>query len=103
VALIGRLAVDKEFQGQGLGSILLADACQKVVQASAVFAVAAIVVNAKDGSARNFYQNFGFLPFPGQPNRLLLPATPLSGKTSVHSHCRELVRGRLPTHTGPID
>ena len=30
VALIGRLAVDQAFQGKGLGSILLADACQKV-------------------------------------------------------------------------
>jgi hypothetical protein len=29
VALIGRLAVDKNFQGKGLVSILLAGACQK--------------------------------------------------------------------------
>ncbi|HUW26096.1 MAG TPA: GNAT family N-acetyltransferase [Gallionella sp.] len=32
VALIGRLAVDVKFQGKGLGSILLTDACQKVSQ-----------------------------------------------------------------------
>lgn len=75
VALVDRLAVDKDFQGKGLGSILLADACQKVVQASAVLAVAAIVVDAKDDSAKTFYQHFGFIPFPGQPKRLLLPAT----------------------------
>lgn len=75
VALIGRLAVDEKFQGKGLGSILLADACQKVVQASAVLAVAGIVVDAKDDSARTFYQHFGFMSFPGQPNRLLLPVT----------------------------
>jgi len=75
VALLGRLAVDDKFQGKGLGSILLADACQKVVQASAVLAVAGIVVDAKDDSARTFYQHFGFMSFRGQPNRLLLPAT----------------------------
>lgn len=74
VALIGRLAVDENFQGKGLGSILLADACQKVVQARAVLAVSGIVVDAKDDAARTFYQHYGFMPFPGQPNRLRLPA-----------------------------
>lgn len=77
VALIGRLAVDKRLRGQGLGAILLADACQRVVQASATLAVAAIVVDAKDGTANKFYQHFGFIPFPGQPYRLLLPAAAL--------------------------
>jgi len=44
VALIGRLAVNKDFQGKGLGSILFADACQKVARASAILAVAGIVL-----------------------------------------------------------
>ena len=74
VALIGRLAVDTAFQGKGLGSILLADACQKVTNASAMLAVAGIVVDAKDAAAVSFYQHFGFQPLPGQPTRLLLPA-----------------------------
>ena len=75
VALIGRLAVDAGFQKQGLGSILLADACLKVARASAVLAVAGIVVDAKDGEAEVFYRHFGFVPLPGQPGRLLLPAS----------------------------
>jgi len=74
VALLGRLAVDQNFQGQGLGSILLADACQKVVQASAVLAVAGIVVDAKDEQSASFYSHFGFTPLPGRPERLFLPA-----------------------------
>jgi GNAT superfamily N-acetyltransferase len=73
VALLGRLAVDKEFQGKGLGSILLADACIKVVRASEVLAVAGLIVDAKDESAAAFYRHFGFVPMPGQPRRLLLP------------------------------
>lgn len=77
VALIGRLAVDSEFQRKGLGSILLADACRKVVQAGAVPAVAGIVVEAKDESTAAFYTRFGFVPMPGQSNRLLLPAKAL--------------------------
>lgn len=75
VALIGRLAIDTEFQGKGLGSILLADACRKVEQASAMLAVAGIVVDVKNEAAAAFYRHFGFLPMPGQPDRLLLPAS----------------------------
>lgn len=73
VALLARLAVDKAFQGKGLGSILLADACERVALASAVLAVAGIVVDAKDESSASFYRHFGFMPLPGQPERLLLP------------------------------
>lgn len=75
VALIGRLAVDNESQGKGLGSILLADACQKVSQASSVLAVVGIIVDAKDDKAISFYKHFGFIPLPGQADRLLLPAS----------------------------
>lgn len=75
VALIGRLAVGKEFQGKGLGSILLADACQKVSQASAVLAVAGIIVDAKDDAANSFYAHFGFIPLQGQADRMMLPVS----------------------------
>lgn len=75
VALIGRLAVDVKFQGKGLGSILLADACQKVSQASAVLAVAGIIVDAKDEQAIAFYKHFGFVPLQGQTDRMMLPAS----------------------------
>ena len=74
-ALVGRLAVATDFQKQGLGAILLADACQKVVRVNETVAVAGIVVDAKDAVAASFYQHFGFLPMPGQPQRLLLPVT----------------------------
>ncbi len=75
VALIGRLAVDAAFQGKGLGSILLVDACRKVAHASRTLVVAGLVVDAKDAAAAAFYRHFGFLPLPGQPARLVLPAS----------------------------
>jgi GNAT superfamily N-acetyltransferase len=75
VALIGRLAVDKKFQGKGLGSILLADACQKVSQATSVLAVVGIIVDAKDNVTISFYKHFGFTPLQGQTDRMLLPAS----------------------------
>jgi len=73
VALLGRLAVDKQYQGQRLGSILLADAVQRVEQASEVLAVYAIVVEALNPSVAGFYQDFGFVPFSSQPLKLFLP------------------------------
>lgn len=75
VALVGRLAVDVKSQGKGLGSILLADACQKVSQASSVLAVAGIIVDAKDEKAIVFYAHFGFIPLQGQADRMMLPAS----------------------------
>ena len=79
VALIGRLAVASDFQGQGLGSILLSDACQKIVHASTMLAVAGIVVDASNDAAASFYRHFGFQPLPGQAARLLLPVTVFLG------------------------
>lgn len=75
VALIGRLAVSRKFQGKGLGSILLADACKKVSQASSVLAMAGIIVDAKDDEAVSFYKHFGFCPLQGQAGKMLLPAS----------------------------
>lgn len=73
VALLGRLAVDKQYQSQCLGSIMLADAVQRVEQASEVLAVYAIVVESLNSSVAEFYQRFGFIPFNNQPLKLFLP------------------------------
>jgi GNAT superfamily N-acetyltransferase len=73
VVLLGRLAVAKSHQGQGLGSILLADALQRIVQASQVIAVDTVIVDALNSRAAVFYQQFGFIPLPSQPLKLFPP------------------------------
>jgi GNAT superfamily N-acetyltransferase len=73
VALLGRLAVDKSQQGQGLGAILIADALQRIAMAGQVMAVYAVVVDALDESAAEFYRQLGFIPLPSQPLKLFLP------------------------------
>ena len=73
IVLLGRLAVAKSHQVKGLGSILLADALQRSVQASQLMAVYAVVVDALNGRAAEFYQQFGFIPLPSQPLTLFLP------------------------------
>lgn len=70
--LLGRLAVDRRFQGQGIGEFLLMDALHRVLVQSAEIAAAAVVVDAIDAGAANFYQHFGFAPFPTIANRLFL-------------------------------
>ncbi|MDF1480998.1 GNAT family N-acetyltransferase [Extensimonas sp. H3M7-6] len=79
VALLGRLAVSRQSQGQGLGSILLVDACKRVAAASEALAMAAIVVDAKSPKAGAFYQHFGFIELPGQPGRWMLPRSHFAG------------------------
>lgn len=71
--LLGRLAVSGNFQGQGIGELLLLDAFQRVLVSSREIASAVIVVDAKDERARAFYQRHDFIPLPSQPNRLFYP------------------------------
>ncbi len=73
IVLLGRLAVAKYHQGKGLGSILLADALQRIAQASQVMAVYAVLVDALNDRAAEFYRQFGFIPLPSQPLKLFLP------------------------------
>jgi len=73
VVLLGRLAVAESHQGMGLGSILLADALQRIAQAGQVMAVYAVVVDALNDQAAKFYRQFGFIALPIQPLTLFLP------------------------------
>jgi hypothetical protein len=72
VALIGRLARDERVRGQRIGELLLADAVRRILGAAKSLAVFAIVVDAKDERAANFYLEFGFRAFPTSPHRLFL-------------------------------
>ena len=78
-ALLGRLAVNQQVQGNGLGSILLVDACKRIVAASETLAVAAILVDAKSPEVTAFYQHFGFIELPGQAGRWMLPRSHFAG------------------------
>ena len=71
--LLGRLAVDTQFQGQGLGKLLLVDALKRALAASQSIAVHAMVVDAKDAQAKSFYEKFGFIASSDLPLRLFLP------------------------------
>lgn len=69
--LLGRLAVDQNYQGRGYGRFLLADALFRAVRSE--IASFAIIVDAKDEAARRFYERESFLPLPEQPLKLFRP------------------------------
>jgi GNAT superfamily N-acetyltransferase len=71
--LLGRLAVDRRYQGQGLGAFLLVDALRRSLINEIV--AAAVVVDAKDDAARSFYEYHNFVSLAEQPLRLFLPMT----------------------------
>lgn len=69
---LGRLARSKESKGAGLGEILLMGALEKALLHSKNIASLAVVVDAKDEKARNFYLRYGFIDLPDHPNRLFM-------------------------------
>ena len=73
VMVLGRLAVDRQFQRHGLGRALLRDALLRTLQAADIAGIRAILVHAKDEQAKAFYQRCGFLPSPIDPLTLMLP------------------------------
>lgn len=70
--LIGRLAVSRTQQGEGLGSLLLADAVQRAYASAETVGSSMLVVDALNERAAAFYQSFGFQPLP-ESLRLVLP------------------------------
>ncbi|HRW76518.1 MAG: GNAT family N-acetyltransferase [Lewinellaceae bacterium] len=72
VILLGRLAVDRAWQGKGLGKFLLVDALAKSVEASLRVGARAVVVDPIDDRARDFYLKYGFYPLPDS-GKLFLP------------------------------
>jgi len=64
VTLLGRLAVDTKYKGQGLGKMLLIDALKRSYEASKTIGSMAVIVDPVDENATKFYDKFGFILLP---------------------------------------
>lgn len=73
VVLLGRLAVDRSMQGQGLGAALLVDALRRTVHISEQIGIRAVEVDAIDDAARRFYLKFGFRSLLDDRRHLMMP------------------------------
>jgi GNAT superfamily N-acetyltransferase len=81
--LLGRLAVSTEFRGHGFGEFLLIDAMRRVLFTTLHIASAAIVVDAKYESARQFYIRYDFIPLPLEQNKLFFPVKKIAKQFGV--------------------
>ena len=79
VTLLGRLAVDNGQKGKGFGELMLVDALKKALSASRQVASLAVIVEALDESALNFYLKYGFQQFRQEPMKLYLPMKSVEG------------------------
>lgn len=70
---LGRLAVSRSLQGQGLGGQLLIAAARRCVRASAEMGGTALMIDAKDDRAAAWYRLYGAVPLHDRPLSLVLP------------------------------
>ena len=71
---LGRLAVDRQHQGKGLGELLLVDALTRAQRIYTEAGGIGLFVDALDGQAAGYYLNFGFDASPDNPLLLFLSA-----------------------------
>ncbi|WP_341486935.1 GNAT family N-acetyltransferase [Pararhizobium sp. A13] len=65
--LLGQLATDTEWAGCGIGTGLVKHALQRCVQAAALIGGRALMVNAVDEEAAEFWRRRGFMPSKDDP------------------------------------
>lgn len=70
---LGRLAVDRAEQGQGLGGQLLLAAGRRCLRAAAEVGGVALLIDAKNERVAGWYESYGALPLLDAPQSLLLP------------------------------
>jgi GNAT superfamily N-acetyltransferase len=62
--ILGRLAIDRGWQGRGIGRALLADAVRRSLRASAEVSARLVIVHAISPAAEAFYRHHGFTRLP---------------------------------------
>lgn len=72
-AKLARLAVAKHIQKKGLGTRMMLDAMEKILQVAEHLGIIGFFVDAKDDGAAMYYKQFGFIPLPDNPLELFLP------------------------------
>jgi GNAT superfamily N-acetyltransferase len=70
--LLGQLAVDKVFQGQGHAASLLLFALRTALVASETIGSLGVITHPLDDGVRGFYARWGFQDLPFDPRRAML-------------------------------
>lgn len=72
VIVLARLAVHRDWQGQGIGRALFRDAARRVIAASNIVGARGMIVHAISEEARMFYEAVGMRPSPINPMTLMV-------------------------------
>ena len=70
--ILGRLAIDKEYQGVGIGAGLLRDAVLRTIRAADIAGIKVILVHAISEAAKRFYEKYGFIASPVDPMTVMI-------------------------------
>lgn len=73
--ILGRLAVDKTVQRQGIGEMLVIEAAKIVLQSANAIGLHGMFVDAKNDAACKFYENLGFIRLLGDNENLFFYPT----------------------------
>ena len=86
---LGRLAIDRAMQGQGLGGDLLLAAGERSLAVAAEVGGVALAIDAKDEKAARWYERFGALALLDDPLKLILPLGVIADAiTAARKHLR---------------
>ena len=75
---LARLAVQREFQGHGLGGQLLLAAGRRCLLAAAEIGGVMLVIDAKNDSVAAWYARYGAVPLADSPLTLVLPLSTIA-------------------------
>jgi GNAT superfamily N-acetyltransferase len=84
VAVLARLAVDRQWQGKGIGRALFRDAALRVAHAADVIGIRGIVVHAISEPAKSFYIALGFDASAREPMTLMVTLTDMRAVLGGH-------------------
>jgi len=73
--LLGRLAIDKKYQGKGIGKIILIDALKRSFGISNEIGSFGIIVDPIDEEAKGFYQKYDFIELPNSGKMFIATQT----------------------------
>jgi GNAT superfamily N-acetyltransferase len=72
VMILGRLAIDREFQRAKLGPALLRDALLRTLQVSSIVGIRAVLLHTISEEAKQFYLRHGFVESPLNPMTIMI-------------------------------
>jgi GNAT superfamily N-acetyltransferase len=80
MAVLGRLAIDRNWQGKRIGAALLQDAVFRTGQAAYIVGIRGLLVHAISDEARAFNEHYGFAASPSNPTTLVLSLKASEGR-----------------------